>query len=312
MLYLEMDIFCGAILILLLSRMLRRNLQQYSYILFQRITICALILCLLDATWKITEGQNFSGAGTLNLLVNCGYYLALSFSCYYWFLFSENEQDNDLTRTVRGRFLCALPLILLCLLNVISLKSGWIFSINEQNQWQPGPYLLVQILICNAYILLTALKALYKSFHAENLDQHDKFLWLSFYAVPLLLNALIIDFTMDVATTAVTTCFSILMIYTFIQDQHISLDPLTRLNNRYELRRYLHDALKSTQNKNRLSLLVLDIDHFKSINDKYGHIEGDKALVRLADTLRETNKTFNCFCPAMAGMNLLYCTKPPT
>lgn len=35
-------------------------------------------------------------------------------------------------------------------------------------------------------------------------------------------------------------------------------------------------------------LLVIDVDHFKSINDQFGHQSGDIALVRIADTLRET------------------------
>ncbi len=37
-------------------------------------------------------------------------------------------------------------------------------------------------------------------------------------------------------------------------------------------------------------LLVIDVDHFKSINDKFGHQAGDLALVRIADTLRVTLK----------------------
>jgi diguanylate cyclase (GGDEF)-like protein len=300
-LYLEMDIFCGAILIFLLSRMIREDLQQYSQVLYQKLTVCALMVCLLDATWAVTEGRFFSGARELNLMVNCVYYLLLALGCYYWFLFSENEQGNAFTRTRQGRCICALPLAALGILDLASFKTGWVYAINDLNQWQSGPYLLLQLLICDGYIFLTSLKALYKAFHADSYDQHEKFLWLSFYAVPLLVNAMIINLTMEVAITSVTTTFSILMVYIFLQEQHISLDPLTRLNNRYELRRYMHEALKRSQNKDDLYLLVLDVDRFKNINDQYGHIEGDKALVRLADAMRETGKTFDSFLARYGG-----------
>ncbi len=64
-------------------------------------------------------------------------------------------------------------------------------------------------------------------------------------------------------------------------------DPLTRLNNR----RCLMDSLerefkRSERSKSPLSLIMLDIDHFKKVNDSYGHQEGDVVLVALADMLR--------------------------
>lgn len=61
-------------------------------------------------------------------------------------------------------------------------------------------------------------------------------------------------------------------------------DPLTGLNNRMYLYFYLENKLKGFNNSN-ISLAVIDIDDFKQINDKYGHLEGDKALVRVANII---------------------------
>jgi diguanylate cyclase (GGDEF)-like protein len=69
-------------------------------------------------------------------------------------------------------------------------------------------------------------------------------------------------------------------------------DPLTGLHNRRylarELQRPAHERLSAP-----LSLAVLDLDHFKSINDGFGHAAGDQVLVRvsglLLDVLRETD-----------------------
>jgi two-component system, cell cycle response regulator len=63
-------------------------------------------------------------------------------------------------------------------------------------------------------------------------------------------------------------------------------DPLTRLFNK----RYLMDRLDSELNFARrhetaLSILMLDIDHFKQINDGHGHLAGDAVLVQLAGVL---------------------------
>lgn len=64
-----------------------------------------------------------------------------------------------------------------------------------------------------------------------------------------------------------------------------SHDDLTGLPNRSALKRAFADHLK--QNNQRLSIIVIDIDHFKLVNDRYGHEQGDKVLKGIALLLQE-------------------------
>jgi diguanylate cyclase (GGDEF)-like protein len=60
-------------------------------------------------------------------------------------------------------------------------------------------------------------------------------------------------------------------------------DPLTGLANRRQLDVSLHDEAERAQRMGApLSLLMVDIDHFKQYNDRYGHHEGDRCLQRVA------------------------------
>ncbi|MBK1704038.1 diguanylate cyclase domain-containing protein [Halochromatium glycolicum] len=69
------------------------------------------------------------------------------------------------------------------------------------------------------------------------------------------------------------------------------LDGLTEINNR----RWFDDALsrewmRARRTEKPLSLALLDIDHFKTYNDTYGHAQGDQCLIQVAGVLRHSMK----------------------
>jgi diguanylate cyclase (GGDEF)-like protein/PAS domain S-box-containing protein len=66
-------------------------------------------------------------------------------------------------------------------------------------------------------------------------------------------------------------------------------DPLTGLYNRRELEQQLYEEIaRAKRYKHPLSLLWLDVDHFKSVNDNYGHLAGDEVLRRLSQLLQSS------------------------
>ncbi|HVR81280.1 MAG TPA: GGDEF domain-containing protein [Luteimonas sp.] len=65
-----------------------------------------------------------------------------------------------------------------------------------------------------------------------------------------------------------------------------TMDSLTQLYNRREFRQSLDEALQKIQADEPLSLAMLDLDHFKQVNDHFGHAAGDEALGRVATVVR--------------------------
>ena len=65
------------------------------------------------------------------------------------------------------------------------------------------------------------------------------------------------------------------------------LDPLTLVGNRTALDSALHRELQLAERHHQdLSLLMIDVDHFKLINDQYGHVRGDKVLKDIATIIQ--------------------------
>jgi diguanylate cyclase (GGDEF)-like protein len=83
--------------------------------------------------------------------------------------------------------------------------------------------------------------------------------------------------------------------------QLLERDTLTGLGNRRALSRqgvqWLADAIRQDR---PLSMLALDVDDFKSVNDTFGHPEGDRLLISIADILRTNTRTSD-LCVRMGG-----------
>lgn len=71
--------------------------------------------------------------------------------------------------------------------------------------------------------------------------------------------------------------------------QHMARhDALTGLLNRYSLEEYAaHEIARADRSEHQLSMVLLDLDNFKRINDMHGHAAGDQVLVEAAGRIRE-------------------------
>lgn len=74
-------------------------------------------------------------------------------------------------------------------------------------------------------------------------------------------------------------------------------DPLTGLHNRRYMVRHLETLMASaTQSGKPLSFLIIDVDHFKTVNDTYGHAAGDEALRALAGRIGSNIRGMDLAC----------------
>ncbi len=68
-----------------------------------------------------------------------------------------------------------------------------------------------------------------------------------------------------------------------------TLDPLTGIyNRRFGLTRLREEFNRAVRAQTSLGVLMMDIDHFKAINDTYGHLVGDRVLARVTDTVKRS------------------------
>ena len=100
------------------------------------------------------------------------------------------------------------------------------------------------------------------------------------------------------------TTYSMLMfgscLYLVYRQQRLALlhtaerDALTGVYNRHVLEQKLHTELQRSQRRGQsCSVLMLDIDHFKQINDSYGHVVGDQAIYHVAGKIEQQLRSYD-------------------
>lgn len=96
----------------------------------------------------------------------------------------------------------------------------------------------------------------------------------------------------NIFTRAVTfTVLGRVMAKLFREREYSRKDPLTGLANRLEfIERFETEQVRSERSGEPYSILFIDIDQFKILNDTRGHHAGDKALIALSDILSENSR----------------------
>ncbi len=215
-------------------------------------------------------------------VIMCGFHICLAISIYFWFIFSEISQEAKYILMLRNRLLLFLPIILI----IILCLTGRIFSC-DHNGYQVGDCYFIQAIILGSMFLFSGIKAVIKSInHAYFAKCKEYCALVAFAFIPLFFGVLqlIIGIHIPLLSMGITFCYVI--IYQTDLSNEIFRDPLTSLNNRNALVEYLSNHLND--NPQKLCLFMIDVDRFKQINDKYGHLEGDLALIQIADVLRKS------------------------
>ena len=199
---------------------------------------------------------------------------------YCWCLFVEYHIHRNFERIKKKSRILAIPLIIATILIIINLLgTGIIFDISKENVYTRGPMnFILYIFVFVYYIesIYTVHKAKYDSILVE-------FFPIYYFIIPCMIGTMIQGFFFGVST--IWLCVAIAFILVYIENQiSVSfIDDLSGLYNRKYMNHYLN-KLQSDKNRHVYGFL-LDINEFKAINDTYGHLTGDRALIKFGKIL---------------------------
>jgi diguanylate cyclase (GGDEF)-like protein len=172
-----------------------------------------------------------------------------------------------------------LPLYFNALLCVLSYWMGFVFKIDASNHYERGILFLMPTLVSLVYFCLVIFEILENRAKAA---RPDKMILVMIFSLPIL------SFTVQIAYPNLlliwpSVSLSLLLYYIYSLEMQYDFDIQTKIKNRTAFDK---EMLRNDTRKN-VTLFVFDLNNLKSINDLYGHDEGD-ILIKSSATLLNT------------------------
>ncbi len=221
----------------------------------------------------------------LVILFNFINYVFLSLIGYCWFMYMAASEGMLLEKKWKHHRLLLLPAVISVLVITVAYIINPLFWIDGEGNLN-DLYYPFMVTAPTLYVFSSSVISLINSRKTEVREEKKLYRLIAIYPLSIVSFGLLQTFALN----APLFCFgcTLVMLYFYIQSLQmlVSVDALTKLNNRGQINRYL-DRMQYSDN-GYSCICMIDIDKFKEINDTFGHAEGDRALMLVSDSLRQT------------------------
>lgn len=237
------------------------------------------ISCITEPAAFLISGKEGGIYTILIYLCDTWTYAANLLASASWFVFIAYHLDNRIPR-IPVNIINALVAIGLLLL-FVNLFTPVVFRIDEHNNYQRLSVYYYYFIA--EFIMLFGSLAFYIYIRIKGRRIRFFFFWV--YVLPILTGVIIQTANYGLSLIAPCMLIALTGLMSTIQNELIFKDKLTGLYNRYYLDQ-LGEELRNDKDAD-YTFLMLDINDFKSINDRFGHLEGDRAIVDTADIIKK-------------------------
>ncbi len=283
--YLEANIVCIIIFAILFIKNLHSVDRQEKQRIYDHVLLFSMIYFVFDSLWALQTGGILPNVRAVALIVNFNNHLVMSLVAFYWYLFVEVSECAPYIKKFKNRLLCMIPAIISIYVMLFLCLYSSEAILDSEGQVTFAYYVLF-LGAPMVYVIVASIKSFIRAGYKENYALRSQYIITAISPVAVLVSGVV----QTLFINAPLFCFgiTIMMLYVYISsiENIVSQDPLTSLNNRAQLKRYVAKDLKVPESGEKIYIFMVDLNKFKGINDTYGHIEGDNAIVMAAEGLK--------------------------
>ena len=287
LLRIEIDIFSLAILAIIGTTILLRSRDHRfmdSSLFLLLILSIGLVIVFEGASW-VVDGKPGASMRIAGYAINAIFYALIFIPMGIYLVYVDHFTEPDKPVTRSAYYWIALSIATLGALSVfVSLPYGLLFSLDAHNVYARGPLnglfntLMAVMGLLPAYVLTKRRKAIPLSSFSN----------LMFYPVMPIIGGVLQNFIYGTNLFWPATVISVFITFVNVQNRQIDSDYLTGAFNRSSLQEYLATLVRKVNSRRTFAGIMIDLDHFKRINDTFGHLAGDQALIETCRILHDS------------------------
>lgn len=303
--YIEVNLICIVVLCLIRGIFRNNNTFSTSDKYFSMLNWATVLICLSDLVAGICRGKFFTGAREIIEISNLLYFCTMTFAGYYWLIYIAVKLEKQ-TFNRKKIFLWTVPLIAFLLAAAVNPYTEFLFRIDENNLYVRNTGIYFHWLVTYFYLVAATVKTVRAVVKTKNHYKRQQIIPYLFFIIPPIIASVIQMLFYGVTASQAGITISVLLVTLSNISRQNDIDPLTGLDNRNGLSKYFERYLNGGADV-RLFFLMIDINNFKEINDGFGHLVGDCALIDAATVIRKAcdSSPKKLFCCRYGGDEFL-------
>ena len=301
----------SALVLLVMVRLHMRNRDKVGGLMDIRFLLgminLTMLECVFDTLVFWVDGEIFAGSRVINYAGNIIYNILKMSNVYFWPLFIEYKISSSFERVKKLATILAIPMFTCYLLVLSTPFHGMVFSVNEDNIYSRSESCFI---IPNLLVFIFLILGITKIY--LNRKHRGKYLILPaiFFVTPISLGIVCQMLNYGISLTFIGIAIALTGLYISAQNESAYIDRLCGVYNRRYYIDYIRSFCNSSKKDDFITGILIDIDNFKQINDKYGHYVGDKALKLFGSVLRKQINNVG-FVVRYGGDEFILITKQP-